>query len=69
MVCITNDKRRYQNSGEVRLEANGWVDHHHDDLEFVLQGEVMETIYSGKAFHCLENKFYLKKKLWVDHAK
>lgn len=37
----------------------GWISHH-EDFEFVLQGQVTATIDSGKAFHCLESKFYLK---------
>lgn len=43
-------------------EMDGWTAHH-EDFEFVLQGEVTETIYPGKAFHCLENKFYLKRSI------
>lgn len=29
----------------------GWLTHQ-EDFEFVLQGQVTKTIYSGKAFHC-----------------
>lgn len=41
-------------------QMDGWISHH-EDFEFVLQGQVTETIHSGKAFHCLESKFYLKR--------